>query len=493
MSTNRSSRAARVLAICSVVVAVAGCTSDAGDKAGGPGEPVVLTMANGYADLNYEPAVKDFVARIAERSGGALRIDVVGGWGDFAPDFEQQIVRDVAAGEADLGWVGTRIFDTLGVKSFQALTAPMLIDSYALQRAVIDSGISDQMLKGLESLDVIGLAVLADGLRKPIAVQQPLLGPADWRGLTVQAFRSEGHAAAIRALGATPTDVAFDALDVAIDNGTVQGFEKSLLIYQINVLAGRAPHVTANVNLWPQTVALLANPDRLGDLTDDQRGWLRQAAEDAATRSTDLVNQDASLVSQVCESGARFATASGSDIEALRRAFEPVYAHLVQDAQTKAFIDDIERLKGATPSDPALVVPPNCTGAAAAAPSGAPGPAAGDLHGTYRWTLTDEDAQKYGTASDKTAEALATAYPSTFTVELRDGNWSMRQTADPAVYGGTYTVTAGQITFQWPAEGAALSFTYSVDGKGNLDLAAVESTEPGDRFVWSTHPWTKIG
>ena len=26
----------------------------------------------------------------------------------------------VAAGKADLGWVGTRIFDTLGVTSFQA-------------------------------------------------------------------------------------------------------------------------------------------------------------------------------------------------------------------------------------------------------------------------------------------------------------------------------------------------------------------------------------
>ena len=84
--------------------------------------------------------------------------------------------------EVDLGWVGTRVFDTLGVKSFQALTAPMLVDSYALENAVIESGITEEMMEGLDELGVVGLGVLPDGLRKPIGVTGPILGPADWRG-----------------------------------------------------------------------------------------------------------------------------------------------------------------------------------------------------------------------------------------------------------------------------------------------------------------------
>ena len=80
---------------------------------------------------------------------------------------------DVAAGEIDLGWAGTRVFDTLDVKSFQALTAPMLVDSYALESAVIESGITEQMMQGLDGLGVAGLGVLADGLRKPIGVTGP--------------------------------------------------------------------------------------------------------------------------------------------------------------------------------------------------------------------------------------------------------------------------------------------------------------------------------
>ena len=121
--------------------------------------------------------------------------------------------------DVDLGWVGTRVFDTMGVKSFQALTAPMLVDSYALENAVIESGITDQMMEGLDELDVVGLAVLADGLRKPIGVTAPILGPADWRGITFGTLRSNGQAEAIRALGATPAQIFGSEREEALAQG----------------------------------------------------------------------------------------------------------------------------------------------------------------------------------------------------------------------------------------------------------------------------------
>ena len=48
-------------------------------------------------------------------------------------DAEQQVVRDVAAGTIELGSVDTSVFDTLGDSAtFEALTAPMLIDNNPL-------------------------------------------------------------------------------------------------------------------------------------------------------------------------------------------------------------------------------------------------------------------------------------------------------------------------------------------------------------------------
>ena len=264
-----------VLLLALLAAGAAGCgDSDPGSKTGGSADPVVLTFADGYSDPTFEPAVGHFMKRVEELSGGQVKVKDVQGWGELAPDFEQQIVGDVASGEADLGWVGTRVFDTLGVTSFQALTAPMLIDSYPLEDAVISGPIPAQMLAGLDSLDVTGLAVLGDGLRKPVAQDQPLVDVADWAGVTFNVFRSDSQEASVSAMGATPTD------DLSGDVPYTAA-ERNLRIYQTNYVANY-PYVTANVNLWPQTVALLANPAMLSKLSDEQRGWVQRAAEEAA-------------------------------------------------------------------------------------------------------------------------------------------------------------------------------------------------------------------
>ena len=180
-------RLAALILAATAAVTVVGCSfgGDSGaDKAGVWHEPLVLRLANTNGSLDFTPTVVAFVDRVEELSGGDLRIEPVNQWGDLASDAELQVVKDVAAGEVDLGWVGTRVFDTLDVKSFQALTAPMLIDSYALESAVIESGITEQMMRGLDGLGVAGVGVLPDGLRKPTGVSGPVVSPADWQGIT---------------------------------------------------------------------------------------------------------------------------------------------------------------------------------------------------------------------------------------------------------------------------------------------------------------------
>jgi TRAP-type C4-dicarboxylate transport system substrate-binding protein len=130
----------------------------------------------------------------------------------------------------------------------------MLIDSYELEQAVIDSDIPARMSASLATLHVTGLGVLADGLRKPIAVEKPLLGPKDWSGITFGAYRSNVASQAITALGAHQSEAIGSRRDEALDSRELQGFEFNLLGYQLNNLWKRAPYVTANVNLWPQTL-----------------------------------------------------------------------------------------------------------------------------------------------------------------------------------------------------------------------------------------------
>lgn len=481
----QSGFAAFVLA--TVVASIAAACGGGGigaDKAGGSGTPIVLRLANPYDGLNQTPPVQYFVKHVEELSGDRVRIEVVDKWGNFASDAEQQVVRGLSAGEVDLGWVGTRVFDTMGIESFRALTAPMLIDSYALENAVIESGITKQMLKSLDQVGVVGLAVISDGLRKPIGITGPILGPAEWRGITFGTLTSKGQATAIRALGATPAQVFGTERKERIEDRTIQGFEMSLWAYEAAVLAHLAPYVTANVSLWPQMDVLLANPARLARLSAKQRGWLEEAARDTAIRSAGLANKDAQVLGDACASGARFAEASEADRSALEVALAPVYANLERDSQTKAAISRIRTLKASTPPGPGLAIPMGCKGKAPKQPTGGTGPAPADLNGTYRYVITLEQAREAGMVDPEEV------YPQVTTVVLKGGQ------LERGCFGSgrnTYSIAGNRITFHSVDYAYDMTVDFTREGHGNLRLRPVPPMDPGDAFQCFSQVWTKIG
>jgi TRAP-type C4-dicarboxylate transport system substrate-binding protein len=485
-----------VIVLAAFIAAVGtACTSPAAtaDKAGGPGATVVLKMANIAADIDHFPPVQYFVERVQDLSGGRLRIAVVNAWANYAPDAERQVVRAVASAKVDLGSVGTRVFDTMGVDSFEALEAPMLIDSYALEAAVIQSDLPTEMLQGLRDLGVDGLAVLGDGLRKPVDSTTPLLAPLDWHGIRFGTLASDTQAQAIRSLGAAPVQVLGPYRAQALKDGTIQGFEMSLLHYHMNGLERLAPYVTANVNLWPQMDVLMVNPARFAALSEQDQRWLRQAASDAIARSTDLANTDAQNLILACKAGARFEDASPSEQAALRDAFTPVYRDLARNAQTKAFIQAIEELKSSTAAEQRLSIPEACTGPAPAAPNVGLGTTPTSIDGTYRWTITKQDALASST-EDQSAEHLAT-FPWVFTATLKDGTWTLSHTGGQVETdspGDSYSVDGSRIAFNWAVAGRTLTFSFTHDGSGNLHLKPIPPMDPGDVFVWTTHPWMKI-
>jgi TRAP-type transport system periplasmic protein len=357
-------RAGALLALVLMAAVAAGCgASTNGDKAGGgpPGGSLVLRMASIPWNPSDAPPVADFIRRVGALSRGTVQIKVLSQWGLYVPGAEAQVVHAVAAGQVDLGWAGSRVFDTIGVPGLAALSAPMLIGSYPLENAVIKSSLPARMLAELSRVHVAGLAVLGDALRHPIAVRRPLLAPADWRGLSIGTYRSGVQEQAIRALGATPV-VAFGpnrTHDLA--TGRIQGFEFDVQRYGHDVPASSARYVTANAVLWPQFDVLFANPARLASLTAQQRGWLRQASQQAAADSASLVaGQNGPSIRQACALGARLANATSADLTALRQAFAPVYRSLEADPQTSAFIAQIQQLKKATPPGLAPAIPAGC-------------------------------------------------------------------------------------------------------------------------------------
>jgi TRAP-type C4-dicarboxylate transport system substrate-binding protein len=183
------------------VAALAGCGSESSDRAGGakPVEAKFLTMANANPELGELEAFDEAVGRI---SGGPLRIKWLNEYGKGRDgNVEVNLIRDVSAGNADLGWAGTRVFDELGDAAFNPLHAPMLIDSYELEEKVLSDGLVAPMLETLGDLELRGIGVLPGPLRRPLG-KRPLRGPGDWAGARISESGGAQIEQALRALGA---------------------------------------------------------------------------------------------------------------------------------------------------------------------------------------------------------------------------------------------------------------------------------------------------
>ena len=242
----------RLVVLLAVMAVLAGCGSSGFDKAGDSQarHPVVLTLANVNGSTGELDGLTNNVWRL---SHGTMRIDIKYRWryGQVKP--ETGLIGDVRAGKADLGVVGSRAWDSVGVNGFRALGAPLLIDSYALQERVLRSPMTGQMLGGLRPLGLAGIGVLPGPLRKPLGIIRPLLQPADYAGLKIGVQQSLVAGATMRALGGTP--VWFPV------TWPITGFgaaEEHISAIQGNQYDKAGKYLTANVNLWPRPLVVFA-------------------------------------------------------------------------------------------------------------------------------------------------------------------------------------------------------------------------------------------
>jgi TRAP-type C4-dicarboxylate transport system substrate-binding protein len=364
-----------------VLAASAGCGASGLNKAGGnqARQTVVLTLAN-PSGLSWE--LDGFAEQVRRLSAGTMRIDIKSSWRIHQVDFETGLIRAVKEGKADLGVVGARAWDSVGVSSFRALDTPFLVDSYALQDRVVRHPMIGEMLQGLRPAGLAGIGVLPGPLRRPLGIDHPLLRPSDYAGLKIGVQQSRVADATMRVLGARP--VAFGAEGPIAGLG---GIEQEISQIAENEYDKAGKYLTANVSLWPRPLVLFASRKAWAALTSAERRVLRQAATGDQTAETQAVRFDERTETAIlCRRGLRFLTASPADLAALRRAVQPVYHQLERDPQTQRYIRQIEAMRKGVAAEPA----PGC--GHTARPAGKAGP----LDGVWQFTTTPADLRAAG-------------------------------------------------------------------------------------------------
>jgi TRAP-type transport system periplasmic protein len=475
-------RAALIFAAVALALVPSACDSSSSDRAGGEepdspaaGRATTLTLAN----VNSEPEVLEvFAQKVDDLSRGRLKIRFENNWGQGRRgNAEVNLIRDVKAGKADLGWAGSRAFDLVGDRAFGALHAPMLIDSYALELKVLqDEEVVRPMLKSLDRLGLEDVGVLPGPLRRPLGARR-LAAPQDWSDMRIGHAGGEQIARSLRALDARPRIIVSSGEFAGLD-----GVESHITSIAGNEYHHEAPYLTGNLVLWPRPLVLFA-----GDgVTRAQLGVLQEAARAAVPDVVDALRKtEEERLGVICRQALRLSFASPSALTRLGRAFRPVYASLERDAATRATLARIEQIASSLgePSEAVSCGDEEPPPSAAAIPDG-----------TYEVTVTPRDALRAGIAPD---DPLVKQGVTHNTLELDKGNFTLTSDKDPDGWAGTYSVYRDRITVTG-IDGVTMTARWSFkQGRLRFDDISdpVREDVPGAGYqlvTWGSHPWEKV-
>jgi len=442
-----------------------GDTQRAGGEPAGTTKVLELANANGSTD-----ELQLFIDQVEKVSNGRLRIKPVNSWRKGETDYETGLIQDVKAGKADLGWVGSRVLAGVGVKSFEPLHAPFLIDTYELQDQVLEGDADERMLADLEGIGLAGVAVLPGPLQY-LQLDREVDGPAGIAGLRIGYFDSPLQKAALAALGAEPTAIPSGGSIRDLDGVGVHALATSG-----NGYVDTAKYTVADTPLWPRPFVVFAHDATWTSLPQADRDLIDEAADRARSGMLGaLLEREQTSIDAICKAGARMVNLGDNGRARMQQAVEPLLAKLHDDPATRDAMARIESLRAG--GSPHSVRCPAGTGTRQAT-----------LTGVFETTI--RKAEKGSDVVDDWDESGAEAIR--LKLDLSDGRAVITEdypTGSITGFDEGYTVFKDVIEFHGIG-GGGFTARWHLDGT-RLRFSEVGG-DPGDKFVWG-RTWIKSG
>ncbi|HEY0464558.1 MAG TPA: TRAP transporter substrate-binding protein DctP [Polyangiaceae bacterium] len=313
------------------VLGTLGLTTACGGSDGGPNQDHAGTLE--IRAVTVEPAaspegnaVRFFKTELERTSGGAIAVHALAADGPS----DQGNIERVSSGSIEMTVVQARNWDEFGVTSMQALQTPFLITTDTAAVAATGGDAAKELMSGLSSKGVEGLALWPIDLRHPVSFGEPLLSPDDFKGIRVRIIGSTITKNVIQALGAEP---------VAEFDDSVQGAESA---YDRAYSLPGPGTFSGNVTFYPRVDVFVINSAFLKSLTPAQQAAVRSAAEATRKSVVDGIVADAEQAQTYCsDDGGSVALASETQLAAFSDALRPIEATIAENALSKKLIATI--------------------------------------------------------------------------------------------------------------------------------------------------------
>lgn len=247
-------------------------------------ETTVIKLAHGLSPTHPVHRAMEFMAqRVAEKSEGRMRIDL---YPSEQLGSERECVELLQIGSLGMTKVSSSVLEGF-VPEQKVFSLPYLFHDEAHRSRVLGGAIGKRLLLAGQEYWVRGLCYYDAGSRSFYTKNKPILTPDDLAGLKIRTQESPTSIEMVKALGGSPTPIAWGELYTALQQGIVDGAENNPPSFFLS----RHYEVCQYYSLDEHTSVpdvLLISTKVWDDLTPEEQRILQEAADESAEHQKTL-------------------------------------------------------------------------------------------------------------------------------------------------------------------------------------------------------------
>lgn len=273
-------------------------------------------------ESHYQVMAEKLRELIEQKSGGEITINTfpqsqLGG--------EVKMIQSARSGTLDM-FVTAQAPLASTIRDFSFFDVPYLFDSVGQANAALAGPLGDYFLDLLPKYNLVGLGWLS-AMERNVFASKPIDGEEAMHGLKLRVMQSPGYVGAYESLGAQPTPMAYGELYIALQQGVIDGGDTSPDQFVMDKFTEVSKFYSlTRVHYLPGL--LIISKRRWDSLTEQQQGWLQEAADEALAYGIEYYNK--SYDESIENMKAKGVTVIETDVAPLREKSKRVRESLIE-------------------------------------------------------------------------------------------------------------------------------------------------------------------
>lgn len=259
-----------------------------------------LKLAHGLpTDHPVHQGMVFMAERLQEISSNRMAIDI---YPSEQLGSERQCLELLQIGSLSMTKVSAAVMENFA-PNIRVMSLPYIFRSREHAYNVLDGEIGRRLLLQGEEYWLRGLTYFDAGMRSFYTKDRPINEPKDVEGLKIRVQESKTAISLVRSLGGAPTPISYGELYTALQQGVVDGAENN----PPSFYTSRHYEVCKYYSLNEHTAVpdiLVIGTVAWNRLTEEEQGWLQQAADEAKAKQRILwAEAEAEALAAVQEAG----------------------------------------------------------------------------------------------------------------------------------------------------------------------------------------------